>query len=147
VKAWSPIGEPLRAAIELALRNGGLITSASLGRIIAGAKTDRFRVAYKWRLQGWFERTAKRGVYRCTSKAIARLDAMESIQQLGWRPADHGFSKVRDHILTRGAVCVADAQRILGIKHASARQRLYEWRKAGLLRRTHRDTYRLEATK
>jgi len=139
---WHRLGRVLSMALTIALRNG-TITSLQIKRIAAGHSRPAWRIAAHWVQRGWFETTDRQGVYRPTRKAIERMAEMEHADIGGFKPMGQSIRLVHEMLSRRGAASSAMISECLGISRESGRTLGYRWAKRGLLRRTHRDTYRL----
>lgn len=136
------IGKTLRAAIELAVDRGH-ITTRDIRTLAPHFKRKPHMTARDWKSRGYFLASGTKGRYVPTQYAIRMADYMRALDVTDRAPSCAEWLLVRGYLVEHGAIDVAATRNLLGIRRQLAGSKLYRWRRAGCLRRTHRDTYRL----
>jgi predicted transcriptional regulator of viral defense system len=138
---WQRLGPLLTGVLRVAV-NRGYVTGANI-RELSGRSRPSWKLAQKWRKRGWLETTERRAVYRPTRKAIEKMAEIDHADFGAFAPKGGAYERVARMIQRRGAVSCRMVSELLGVRRKTAANELVRWRKRGLLRRTHRDTYRL----
>lgn len=132
----------LRRVLEACARQP--IGREAFNRIAAGGYTTPAKLGAKWVRHGWLERVGDG--FEATAKAIRYLDSLaEPYAADGhMRPQ---LARIYHYLETHRVIDIATARKVLSPDFApeSVRPAVTRWHRAGFLRRTHRDTYRMPA--
>lgn len=138
MNAFTPVAATLRAALVLGARSRG-VRFVELALLTSGYRRGSKKVASDWVRQGWFSRAGV--VYHTTAKGLKMLDAMETRDRLGRDPRP-SLDRVYRFIDQHGAISVDQIRHLLHMSWSSAAPMAWQWTRAGLLRKTHHNTYR-----